>query len=177
MILVGALAFFILASLLLWVVVYAHGPWVLKLVTIVVVPAFMFAIWFGFNSFSGYPYQTTTWPTRALFVSGYYVDPDPATHTKGAIYVWVVLPKTTRLNPFSYNPHGDPRAYKLPYTEQDAEQVQKAMLATSKGKGVEIRSKKNGVKGKHGGGASTGTKSHVTAYVLPPVTPQQKHGH
>lgn len=177
MILVGALAFLILACLLLWVVVYAHGPWALKLAAIIIVPAFMFAIWFGYQSFSGYPYKTSTWPKRALFVSGYYVDPDPQTHSKGAIYVWLILPKHTSANPFAYNPHGDPRAYKLPYSEQDAQQIQKANQAAQKGQPVEIRAAKHkpGGKGKRGGGITPGSRAHITAYSLPPAQPATKH--
>lgn len=170
---VAALLFLVLSGLLLWAVVYGSGWWEFKLATILVVPAFMFAIWFALESFTGYP-TTQTFPQRALFISGYYVDPDPQTHSKGAIYIWVILPKAHSVNPLDYNPNGDPRAYKLPYDEQTAEQVQRAMEAAKRGSQVEVRSKRKTTSHGKGSGGNVGG-GRITTYVLPKTQAPAKH--
>lgn len=164
---ITALSFLIISCLLLWAVVYSRGHWGWKVPVIVLVPLWIFAVWFALESFSGYP-TTQTLPKRALFVWGFYIDPDPLTHQKGAIYIWVILPKTHSANPLAYT-SADPRAYKLPYDEPTAEQVQKATQQTQAGKQVEIRtgSAKITHSGKNGSGSSHG-KPHFRDYTLPP---------
>lgn len=171
----AALTFLVLAVLLLLCLIAGKGRWWWKLPLIVAVPVFMVAIWFAIESFSGYPVQQGL-PAKSLFVYGYYVDPDPATHDPGAIYMWVILPKQNSLNPFAYASTTDPRAYKLPYNEQEAEQVQKATNLAKKGQQVEIKlkRKKAGVQGptRHGDGGKNGGK--FVAYKLPAARPPTK---
>ena len=130
MIPVIAIGFALLGGLLLWFVVGSRGPWWIKLPTIVVTCLFTFIVWHALDSFSGWPTAQAP-PPRALMLGGSVDEPR-------AIYVWLVAPSTP--GPLEYRPDGgEPRAYRLPYSRELHEQVDRASKLASKGQPVELK--------------------------------------
>ena len=130
MIPVIAIGFGLLAGLLLWFVIGSRGAWWMKLGAIVVSSAFMFAVWDALDSFSGWPTEQHP-PSRALLLSSAVDEPR-------AIYVWVTLPSQTGL--LSYKPDAsEPRGYRLPYSRQLHEQLDRGSALARQGRSVELR--------------------------------------
>ena len=130
MIPVLALGFAILTGLLLWFVVGSRGAWWLKLPVIVGTCTFTFAVWDAIDSFDGWA-TTQPLPARAVFVNGLVDEPD-------AIYLWVLPRPHPGL--LGYRPRAaEPRAYRLPYTRQLHEPVDRGNVLTGEGQRVELR--------------------------------------
>lgn len=130
MIPVIAVGFVMLAGLLLWFVIGSRGAWWLKLPLIVGTCAFTFAVWDAMDSFTGWATGQDP-PARALFLRGMVDEPD-------AIYVWLIAPPEPGL--LAYRPQdGEPRAYRLPYTRQLHERVDRGNELTRRGQRVELR--------------------------------------
>lgn len=130
MIPVLAIAFLLIAGLLLWFVIGSRGAWWLKLPVVVGTCAFTFAVWDALGSFDGWATVREP-PARALFVSAVVDEPD-------AIYVWLIAPLEPGV--LGYRPRaGEPRAFRLPYTRQLHEQVERGSRLTRKGRHVELR--------------------------------------
>ena len=167
-ILILGLGFLLLTALMLWVVIAGRGGWKLKLPFVIIVPFFMFLVWGAIASFSGWPVKGQL-PKAALLVSYEVVEPDPLTHTKGKIFLWMVPPKTHH-SLLKYSPqNGEPRAYELPYTKQLHEQLQKAGTALANGAAVELKLTKT-KKSPHG---TIGNYKHpiYMAVIFPPQLP------
>ena len=129
MIPVLAIAFLLLAGVLLWIVIGSRGAWWLKLPVIVGTCAFTFAVWDALGSFDGWATAHEP-PARALFVSAVVDEPD-------AIYMWLIA--STEPGMLGYRPRdGEPRAFRLPYTRQLHEQTERASRLTTKGRHVEL---------------------------------------
>ena len=88
-------AFCLLAALLLWLVVWARGPWWAKLPLLVGVPAFSFVIWRSLDSYRGWPADRPA-PARALLVSSEVREPDR--QTRGVIYLWLLPARAPRVS-------------------------------------------------------------------------------
>jgi hypothetical protein len=130
MIPVIAIGFALIAGLLLWFVIGSRGAWWLKLGTIVVASSFTFAVWDALDSFSGWPTEQHL-PSRSLLLSSSVDEPK-------AIYVWVIPP--SRSGPLAYNADAsEPRAYRLPYSRQLHEQLDRGTAMASKGQPIELR--------------------------------------
>lgn len=159
MIPVIALGFALLAGLLLWFVIGSRGRWWVKLSAIVVTCAFTFAVWDALDSFTGWP-STQSPPSRALLVSSTVDEPD-------AIYLWLIpSPKSGLLG---YRPDEvEPRAYRLPYTREQHEQVDRANGLARKGQQVELR------RAPRREGSGRDARSLFRAYRLPsPALPRK----
>lgn len=129
MIPVLAVAFVLLAALLLWFVIGSRGAWWLKLPVIAGTCAFTFAVWDALDSFDGWATGQAL-PARAVFVSGVVDEPD-------AIYLWLIAP--TEPGVLGYRPQGaEPRAYRLPYTRPLHERVDRGNQLTRRGQRVEL---------------------------------------
>lgn len=111
--------FAVLAALMLWAVIYARGPWALKLVLIVSVPAYGVFVWQTVEQWRGYPVPHT--PPDSALIASVVREPD-------WIYVWLVPPSAS-----------EPRAYRIPYTRQAHEQLHRAELAMRAGLRVGFR--------------------------------------
>jgi hypothetical protein len=161
-------SFLVLASLLLWVVIDVRGRWWLKGGLIVGVAVFAILAGAARGSFSGWATSESP-PTRALFMSGVAREPDKRTGTDGAIYLWLIPPRSSSRNVFAYDASEPaPRAYKLPYSREAHEQLEKAKQLAKGGVPVEIRREK----GRKGGSARPGQKTPklmFRAYRLPPA--------
>jgi hypothetical protein len=124
-----AVAFLLLAGLLLWFVIGSRGAWSLKLPLIVGTCVFTFAVWDALDSFDGWATVHEP-PARALFVSAVVHEPD-------AIYVWLIAPTEPPL--LGYRPNeAEPRAFRLPYTRHLHEQVERGSRLSRQGRRVEL---------------------------------------
>jgi hypothetical protein len=129
MIPVIAIGFALVGGLLLWFVIGSRGRWWIKLPTIVVTSLFTFIVWHALDSFSGWPTAQMP-PPRALMLGSSVDEPR-------AIYVWLLVPSAP--GPLEYRPDGgEPRAYRLPYSRELHEQVDRASKLASKGQPVEL---------------------------------------
>lgn len=167
----------LLDALLLWALVYGRGHWAPKVAAIVVVLGFNFGVWHALDSFKGWP-TTDTPPARAQFIEAVVHEPDTQTGDPGAIYLWLV-PLTNPGTPLGYQQsNGEPRAYRLPYSEQLYKQVIQAQAAKKRGHGQPVIARRVTRRG-HGHGSSTNFNSprfQMHSYVLPPPHPPRK-GH
>lgn len=100
------IGFAVLAAILLWAVIYARGPWALKLCLILTVPAYGVFVWHSVEAWRGYPVHAK--PPEAKLVASLVHEPD-------YIYLWLVSGR-------------EPRAYRIPYTRQAHE----ALVAAQK---------------------------------------------
>jgi hypothetical protein len=164
-----AVAFLILASLLLWIVIDGRGRWWLKGGLIVAVAAFTILAGSALGSFSGWATEANP-PQRALFMSGIAREPDKRTGDEGAIYLWLIPPHSNSKNILAYDSSGRaPRAYKLPYSRDAHEQLEKARQLAKKGAQVEIRRDSRRTRTSSSGRSGQVPKSMFRAYRLPPA--------
>ena len=137
--LVIPIGFILLAAVLCWQLADARGPWPLRLMTVVLVPAFGLSIWSAMPSYKGWPTSDPP-PEKALFLWSAVREPNPFTGDPGAIYVWLVpLPgeSTKSANPLGYEPaRQEPRAYRLTYSRPTHQMVEGAMGAVQQGRPV-----------------------------------------
>jgi len=151
-----AIAFVILAGLLLWLLAAVRGRWPVKLALICAVPAFGFAILATANSLRGWPTGDAP-PKTATFVWGVVDEPDPQTGSSGAIYLW--LATGTK-----------PRGYRVPYSRELHKQVEQAAALTKRGQPVAVTRRASN---RHGGGGPR-TRGAFDFYRLPPAQPPRK---
>ena len=112
--------FAILSGLLLWAVIYAHGPWLAKLALIVTVPLYGVFVWHSIEQWKGYPAAAVP-PKEAALVAQMVVESE-------AIYVWLVPPGAD-----------EPRAYRLPYSRATHEQAARGQALLGAGVSVGFR--------------------------------------
>jgi hypothetical protein len=148
----------------------------LKAASIVVVSVFYFASYHGLRSLSGLPSGEDLPPDfRLLYVS--IDEPDKASGGEGAIYIWLrTLQKDQQLA------SGEPRAYRLAYSESLAENVEAALKQLEQGKRLngkrsrqqiaeqEITEEQEGVAitGEAGSEASVGNEFSIVFSEVPP---------
>ncbi len=119
--------------------------------------AFAFFAWRALGSFSGWPTSAHP-PARALFLAASVDEPR-------WIYLWLVPERDGR--PFAHRGSaGEPRAYRLPYTRQLHEQLERAQRARAGGARVDLRREPLRAAGRAPG--------RFRAYVLPPPQPAAK---
>src|SRR5574341_1594165 len=99
--------FVLLSALVLSTVIYARGPWLAKLVLILTVPAYGWFVWHSLEDWKGYPVPHAP-PDRSVLVSSLVREPE-------WIYLWAVPPEDE-----------EPRAYRIPYTRTEHEDLQRA---------------------------------------------------
>ena len=159
-------AFFILSSLLLWLVIGAKGHWLIKASVISFVLYFCVSIDFSLENLLG-------WPSGQPLPDKFQVhwveirEPDKKTKEQGAIYVWATnsseFYKKDGLNDWrklfmsfqSYDP-GEPRAYRLSYSKEDHKKAQQAIELIKGGSKVVGGNRKGKGKGKGKGGKGDG---------------------
>lgn len=100
------LGFAALAALLLWAVIYARGPWALKLALIVTVPTYGLFVWHSVEAMRGYPVHAK--PPDGRLIASVVVEPR-------YVYLWLAVPG-----------RAEPRAFRIPYTRQLHEAVASA---------------------------------------------------
>ena len=182
-------AFFLLSSLLLWLLIGAKGHWLIKASVISFVLYFCVSIDFSLENLLG-------WPSNQSLPEKFQVhwieikEPNKKTREQGAIYVWATnLNQTDKEEGWdgwrrlfvsfnNYDPR-EPRAYRLAYSKQDHEEAEKALGflkggskvggGNGKGKGKGKGGKGDGEGGKkNGGGGSLSRNGGVYFEKLPP---------
>lgn len=164
-----------LDALLFWVLIKARQNWALVAATIIVVFSFNFAVWHSLDSFKGWP-TTDAPPARAQFIEAVVHQPDVQSGDPGAIYLWLISLSNPG-TPLAYQSKSDePRAYRLPYSEQLYKQVLEAQQAKkgAHGQPVIVQTRKRGHG--HGRGQNVNTPVQMHSYVLPPPHPPRKAG-
>jgi hypothetical protein len=184
-------AFLILSAVLIFVFIDPkRWKWWLKLPLVVIVPAFCLAVWWSLASYKGWP-TTSELPVKSFVISGIVREAEPARRDPGAIYLWLVpFDETRAFNPLGYDaPKGEPRSFKLKYSRNLHNAVNKAMGMIRQGKPVVLdRSGKPHGEGDGEGGDGDGSgdgsgqpgygfdpdRVDFQVYELPPPHPPQK---
>ena len=148
-------AFVIISAILLWFVIGSKGNWLLKAVVIAATLCFSLGMWNSIEGLQGWP---TKEPLPAKFLLHWAVieEGNKQTDTPGNIYLWVedLADKKETTNWFSFLPKemtDKPRVYKIPYSRDVHEQLQKAMEGMKKGKRF-VGENKGGKLGQEGEG-------------------------
>lgn len=164
-----AVGFALLSALLLWAVIGARGHWLPKLVLVVAVPSFSFAVWHSLEGYKGWPSGQGP-PEHAQFLWGAVDEPDPATGSPGEIDLWLVPPDPQR-SAIGYDSRtGEPRVYRLPYSRELHRQVLAAEQAVKHGVPVGYSRRGRGQRGSN----TNRHRARMHFYRLPPPVAQRK---
>jgi len=183
-------AFFLLSSLLLWLIIGIKGHWFVKVVVISFVLYFCISIDFSLENLLGWPSDQSL-PEKFQVHWVEIKEPNKKTKELGCIYVWA-----TNSNKFSKEDGWDgwrrvfvsfqnydsrePRSYRLPYSKEDHKKAQRAIElikggnkvgggnGKGKGKGKGGKGKGDGKGGKKNGGGSLSRNGGVYFEILPP---------
>lgn len=136
------IAYTLLAALLCWHIISAKGGKWLKVIVFVVTLGFSFMIWRALSSYQGWPTAAET-PEKALLIQAIVREPDEKAGDQGAIYLWL-LPLSDEVNDIPSlleypGIRGEPRAYKMPYSREMHEGVNRAQGMMRAGKPVVMR--------------------------------------
>lgn len=148
-------AFVALTAVLLWSVIGGRGPWWLKLPLVVAVPALSLLVHHALAERAGWPTSAAP-PKTAQFLAGYAQEPDVATHSRGAIFLYL-LPAGA----------AQPRSYRLPYSRPNHEQLEQA--------GRQAKHGPVGLKFTRTKGGRRMPRWAFRAYRLPAPSPPLKH--
>lgn len=118
-------AYVLLALLLLSINLYSNWSWPVKAVTIVVTSAFYVVAYFSIPPLLGWP--ASTLPPEKFKLNAVHVkQPNKITGEEGAIYLWL-----TEIDDLEAT--GEPRAYRLPYSDPLYNRVNQARIKMKKG--------------------------------------------
>jgi hypothetical protein len=153
-----AIAFILLAAMLLWVVISSKGSTVFKAVLIPVAIWYGAVLFFTAQNLMGWPVDQSV-PEDSYILAFSVKEPDSATGYPGAILLWASIPATISqegdlkendpilaLHPknlFDYQDKNDPRAYRLPYDRKLHKMLMKARESQQGQPGAMIRIQKN----------------------------------
>lgn len=154
------IAFILIATIGLWLMIYSKGHWLFKMAYIAVCLYFGIMTWASLSELSGWP-SNSELPEKFMVGAVLVQDPMPAKKDQGAIYLWLIEIDQNNeakksepfilLSPFvSKKREIEPRAYRLPFTEQMREQASLISRMLKAGKPV-VGERKN-VAGKSGTG-------------------------
>lgn len=192
------IAFVLIAALLCLLLIGTKWKWWWKLALFATVLPFCFFIWSAIVSYQGWPTTQQT-PQKALLLQAIVREPEP--DNPGAIYLWL-LPLSDEVHDTeSFLQYagslGEPRAYRLPYTREMHQMVEKAQAKMREGKPVVLeRGRKPGTgdgdgegqpgepgdeeggregsNGQRPGGGYGGHEQEYQMYELPPPAPPRK---
>ena len=122
-----ALAFALIAALVLNVWLRTNWSIGFKVWTVVLTSALYVGTYYGLREMQGWPIQDPL-PERFRLAWAMIEEPDKAIQREGWIYVWL-----RPLDPTG-EPYGKPRAHQLPFNNDTASQVQEAIAAIEGGK-------------------------------------------
>jgi hypothetical protein len=121
-----SVAYAALGALALWALLGARAPALVKGGLIIAVSALYVAAFFALRALPGYASEERL-PPRFKLISGRVVEPGAISGNPGAIYIWI--------EPMDENGilSGVPRAFRLPYGPQQAEDVENAVKRSDEG--------------------------------------------
>jgi hypothetical protein len=139
------IGFLILATILLWFLIYTKGKWGIKVALIMLGGFYSLVVFDSLGTYAG-------WATSETLPDEFRVhwivinEPNKKTGDKGNIYVWIGGAKAS-LSVFGYkSAQAEPRSYSLPYSLEMHKKAAGALALLRKGKAV------FGKKGKGKGG-------------------------
>ena len=118
-------SYVLLALLLLSLNLYSNWSWPVKAATIVITSIFYVIAYFSIPPLLGWPTEAEL-PDKFKLNAVYVEQPDKITDKDGAIYLWA-----TRID--NLEASGEPRSYRLPYSDPLYEQVNEARTKMKKG--------------------------------------------
>jgi hypothetical protein len=122
-----AIAYALLAALLLVIALRARIPWPLKVAMVLVTSAYYCVAFFRIEYLPGWS-ATAPLPPQFQLLWARIVEPNPLDRDPGAVHVWIEDLDSANL------PSGQPRAYRLPYSATLAAKVQAARDEIMKGR-------------------------------------------
>lgn len=155
------IAFVLLVAIGLWLLIFARGWWILKLIFMSFCVYFSIVVWLSLSQLSGWP-SNSELPEKFLFNGVAVKEPSIINlQDKGNIYIWATeltnefTAKKTDVSPWllpfvSKKRSSEPRAYRLPYSEQMKEQLAQVSKMMKSGKSVV--GERNNLLGKNGEG-------------------------
>lgn len=158
-------AFVLLVAIGLWLLIFAKGWWALKLVFMSFCVYFSMIVWLSLSQLSGWP-SNSDLPEKFLFNGVAVKEPSLIDlQDKGNIYIWATeltdefTAKKTNVSPWlqpfvSKKRSSEPRAYRLPFTEQMKKQLSQVSKMMKAGKAVV--GEKNNLLGKGNGEGENG---------------------
>ena len=164
------LTFLVLCAIGLWMIIFSKGFWAFKIFFITCCLYFSFLMWFSLSDLSGW---ATSTPMPQKSIIHWLLVQEPSKFNKndeGGIFVWATEADSDYnvtnknivffLKPFSNRRNGvEPRAYRLPYSEELHQSAAKAMQIIMSGKtliGEKIGKSNSGI----GDGQSSGENTH-----------------
>lgn len=111
-------AYVLIAILLLSINLYSNWSWRIKAGAIIITTAFYIISYISFPPLLGWP-TTQQPPERFKLLAAHVEQPDKSSGDEGAIYLWV-----NQIDDLTA--YGEPRAYRLPYSDLMHEVVIKA---------------------------------------------------
>ena len=186
------LAFIIVASLALWIIIGSKGWWILKALAVIFATTFSIFLWRSLDDVQG-------WPTTSILPNTFEIkwisvdEPNLKTNHPGAIYVWVKDLEPNKSSHSVYlktkhnNINNEPRLHKMPYTREMHKNAIKIQQKIAKGE--KFSAARNGIgtgKGKHPKGNGDNDKDSKNSgslsqesdgfdfYELPPPVYPQK---
>ena len=141
------LTFVVLSAIGLWMIIFSKGSWMLKMAFIAVCLYFSILMWRSLSDLSGWASSSPV-PQKSMVHWILVQEPSKTNKSEaGAIFIWcteidldnnpINKSVSTLLKPFSARKNNvEPRAYRMPYSEQAHQQAARAMQFIMNGKPV-----------------------------------------
>lgn len=123
------LAYAVVAVLALGLLLMTAAPLLLRVPVAGLVIGLMFVTYVAVGDLRGWPSDEMP-PARFRLYWGQVVEPDPMRGEEGSVFLWL-----TELDADNF-PVGDPRAHRLPWSRELADQVQAALAGIAEGEEI-----------------------------------------
>lgn len=167
------LAFLIITTLTLWIIIGSKGWWWLKAITIIGVIFFSTCLWKTLGSLQGWPTDETL-PNKFEIKWSITQEPNKLKDSKGFICMWIInLDKEKEKSlPIFHNIGKDnkPRSYIVPYSRELHHQLEKIKRQIAKGKRFYAKKEPSTLR-KRGG--KHGFPSEPRFHQFPPLLPEK----
>jgi hypothetical protein len=121
------LAYVLLSTLLLVVLIFLPIPRIAKIVAIVAASVFYVGVFFATQHLLGWSAPVAV-PARFQVLWTRVIEPNPSRNNPGAIHLWVEELDDSNL------PSGEPRAFRLPYSVELARRISSAQAEIEEGR-------------------------------------------
>jgi hypothetical protein len=157
------LAFIVLVSVILWMIIGGRGHWAAKAAVIVVALHVSIGLWWALGDVEGWPVVGTP-PEKFALHAMLVKEPAGDNGAGGAIYLWL-----TETNEKAK----EPRCYKLPYSKELHKELAEAGQKMRGGKRV-MGERRKGQRRPRAGGVEYEIHQEYVFYDLPPPAMPQK---
>jgi len=180
--------FVILASVMLWLIILGKGKWYFKALLVPVVLYYCIIVYLSLGSLSGWSAKESL-PEKFRIHWVVIEEPEKIGTDTGSIHLWLSATEETEnkpINKFLYpftsqRKTGEPRAYRMAYSQKMHESMEKTMEQLKQGKvvmGESKKSEKNKNQEKQDKGAgqpSFSQEQEFMFYELPPAKLPEKN--